>query len=139
MPTRPPPPRPIRPDASLACIALHKVAQIVYENSPVFRCEVNNKCDSGLTCTLNVVFTEYKVNIWVSERTVMLVILSENGKTRYGQYENENVTIGLPEPRGTFLEFVHNIGSQSVGFMVSVHMRPLVTREVTAWLPHTNL
>lgn len=76
-------------------------------------------CDSGMSCVLNVVFAEYKVDIKISESSVMLLIFSKDGKISYGEFKNEDATIRLPEPRGAYLEFTQNVGNQRVGFMVS--------------------
>ena len=117
MPTRLPPPQPVAPDASSVCVSLHKLAQDIYVTSPVFRCELNDACESGFTCVLNVVFTEYKVDIKITNNSVIFSIFSIDGKTSYGEFKG-NTTFRLPEPRGAYLDFKQNVDGQKVGFMV---------------------
>ncbi len=119
MPTRLPPPQPVAPDASSVCVSLHKIAQDIYKTSPVFRCELKDACESGLTCILNVVFTEYKVDINITKNTVALSIFSIDGKTTYGEFKDSG-TVRLPEPRGAYLDFKQKVDGQKVGFMVYI-------------------
>ncbi|XP_064396357.1 uncharacterized protein LOC135343287 isoform X2 [Halichondria panicea] len=130
MPTRLPPPQPVAPDASSVCVSLHKLAQDIYVTSPVFRCELNDACESGFTCVLNVVFTEYKVDIKITDNSVIFSIFSIDGKTSYGEFKG-NTTFRLPEPRGAYLDFKQNVDGQKVGFMLQLRVSFLTTGQQT--------
>ena len=79
-------------------------------------------CESGLTCVLDLAHTQYQVNISLDNDGVGLSVADLNTQIVYGSGRNKNISVELPNPADSFLEFKQNVDleSSSVGFMVSV-------------------
>ena len=79
-------------------------------------------CESGLTCVLDIAHTQYQVNISLDGNGVQISVTNLNTQIVYGGGRNKNITVGLPNPTDSFLEFKQNVDleTSSIGFMVSV-------------------
>ena len=123
MPTRAPPPQPITSDASPICTTLSDLTQNIYINSPIFRCDLKEQCEAGLSCVLDIAHTQYRVDITVEQSSVEFSVSSLDGGSSYGVSKNRNTTVALPTPDGSSLVFRQNTGSQrAVGFGVSLFL-----------------
>ncbi len=123
LPTRLPPPKPAAPDAPSVCISLSNAAFEAYARTTIFRCELRDKCESGLACVLYIGRSEYKIDINTTSNSVVFAVVSADESTLYGGGKNVNITVALPIPDGTDLMFGQTVKGDQVGFMVSAHQK----------------
>lgn len=120
-PTLAPPPVPPTPGAPYVCTRLYDIAQAVYSSTPVFRCSLKERCESGLSCWLAIAHTQYQVNIDLYSDGLGMSVTNLMGQIPYGSGRDTDVFVSLPEPTNTSLLLRQRVDRLAgwIGFSVS--------------------
>lgn len=106
-PTAPPPPIPPPVDAPETCHAFFRIVQS--NQSEPFICSLLDQCESGISCRLDILDTNYIVNISLIPSNDFAFFVGGGPSNRViSTTSGQNVTVDLPKPQGGRMEFRQN-------------------------------
>ena len=119
-PTAPPPPIPPSVDAPETCHAFFRIVQS--NQLEPFICALLDQCESGISCRLDILDTNYVVNISLtSSNDFAFVVVGGPGERVISTTSGQNVTVFLPKPQGGRMEFQQNT---VIGAAIAVDQQP---------------